>query len=234
MFKTFTITYNDQKCDDFGLKCKKRPNIPRGKERVERFNVAGRDGSLHRRYGTYEDIPIPINFNFIEKNRDRWHEAYRRAMKWIKRPTGELIFSDDQQFYRKVKDIEVEDSERTTREIGNLTIYFLCDAYYYLIDGSREIILENEIFNAYDRSAPIYRIVGEGFLTLRRNGREIRVNVGQEVTINTDLRLCYRDGNMQNTSMQGDYTDLFLEEGENHFSWSEGFKIYITPQWRVR
>ena len=234
MFKTYTIEYNGQKCDDFGLKCKRRPDIPTGKERVERFNVAGRDGSLHRRYGTYEDVQIPIDFNFIEKNRDRWHAAYRRAMEWIKRPMGELVFADDQEYFRKVKNVEIMGSERTTREIGDLTIYFTCEAYSYLQDGIRETPLEKEIFNALNRTTPIYRIVGDGFLTLHRNGRTVRVNVGQEIIINTDLRLCYRDGVMQNVSMVGDYTDLFLEEGENHFSWDGNFEIYITPQWRVR
>ena len=45
--------------------------------------------------------------------------------------------------------------------------------------------------------------------------------------------IAYRtDGTMQNTSLTGDYEDLYLIEGENKVSITSGFVLKIIPNWR--
>ena len=65
------------------------------------------------------------------------------------------------------------------------------------------------------------------------NGNEFVAEVGQNVTIDTDLMLAYRqDGRMMNTSVTGDYQELYLKEGDNTIEITEGFGLKVIPNWR--
>ena len=104
---------------------------------------------------------------------------------------------------------------------------------HYKISGSDKYDYEDVIFNNCDISKPIYFIKGEGICYLVVNGSEVKCNVGQNLTINTFLELSYReDGSLQNTSINGDYKDLYLIEGKNEISITEGFDLKIIPNWR--
>ena len=92
--------------------------------------------------------------------------------------------------------------------------------------------LNTVLYNDYLVSKPIYRVVGEGNLTLNINNKVIKANVGQELIIDTDKGLCYREDIVNNIALEGKYEDLYLQEGYNNFSWTDGFEIYITPNLR--
>ena len=99
--------------------------------------------------------------------------------------------------------------------------------------GKYEITDFENIYNPYSVSHPEYLIIGEGNCTLTVNGKTMEANVGQNLTINTDLMLAYRkDGEMQNTQVTGNYEDLYLAEGENQISISAGFEMTVIPNWR--
>ena len=88
-------------------------------------------------------------------------------------------------------------------------------------------------FNPYYISHPDYIITGEGVCVLTVNGKSMRANTGQNLTINTDLMIAYRlDGTMQNTAVTGDYQDMYLKEGDNQISVSSGFVLKVIPNWR--
>ena len=59
-------------------------------------------------------------------------------------------------------------------------------------------------------------------------------NVGQNLTIDTDLMIAYRqDGTLQNTAITGDYEDLYLLPGENVINITSGFNLSVSPKWRT-
>ena len=69
--------------------------------------------------------------------------------------------------------------------------------------------------------------------TLTENEKSMTANIGQNITINTDVMLAYReDGTLQNTSVTGDYENLYLAEGDNTISVTDGFKLTVIPNWR--
>ena len=75
---------------------------------------------------------------------------------------------------------------------------------------------------------------GEGVLTLTVNGKKVTANVGQNLTIDTELMMAYRqDGIIQNIALTGDYENLFLQPGDNAITFSPGFTISIVPRWRI-
>lgn len=88
---------------------------------------------------------------------------------------------------------------------------------------------------ACDRAGryPVYKITGEGNCTLTINGHPVTANVAQNLTIDTDKMVAYReDGTLQNTSVTGDYEDMYLWPGQNAITLTEGFTLTVIPNWR--
>ena len=82
-------------------------------------------------------------------------------------------------------------------------------------------------------SYPIYKIYGEGFCELVVNGKCMTSNVGQNLIIDTERKIAYReDGVLINTMVKGNYDELLLVEGENKISITAGFDFRIIPNWR--
>lgn len=234
MRATFHIFYNGETCKDVGLSVVSRPTIPIPKREHETIKVEGRDGELHRDKGTYEDIEIKISFNFVSKNADVWAEDLRKVKKWLYSGKDErLILSDDPEYYYKVKQAEMSDSERKARRIGSFDISFICEPYMYRIDGQEEKEVAKYLHNPYMKTQPVYEIYGNGEITLEVNGNQVKAEVGGKLNIDTKLGICYNaEKEISNASLTGEYEGLYLEEGDNTFNYTEGFKVVIIPNWR--
>ena len=223
----YFILYNDETNLDIDLLIVNRPSKPAPIMEYEEVKVPG-GKTLYREKG-YKDIDITISFNFISK--ESWDDDFRRMKKWLlNEGNNKLKFSDDFEVYYKVNKVTIDTPERVIKRIGRFNVTFTCEPYIYRdID---EIELNSVLYNDYLISKPIYRIVGEGYLTLNMNNKVIKANVGQELIIDTDKGLCYREGIVNNVALEGKYEDMYLLEGENNFNWPESFKIYITPNLR--
>lgn len=226
----YFIIYGDKTNLDFNLYITKRPTKPSTEMEYEEVNIVGGETLYREKY--YKDIEITIPFNFASKSPNVWENEFRNIKKWLNVKAEILKFSDDLDMYYKVKKVKIDSSERNVKKVGKFNAIFTCSPYVYLVDGKNERNLTNYIYNDGYIAQPIYRITGEGFLKLNVNGEEVQINVGQELIINTELGLCFRNGISSNVSLKGNYKDLFLKEGDNTFSWNGNFKIYITPNWR--
>ena len=113
------------------------------------------------------------------------------------------------------------------------TATFICHGCQYLVDGAREQGVEDVRYNPYFIAHPIYKITGEGVCYLEVNGNTMKANVGQNLTIDTEGMIAYRaDGTLANMKVSGNYEELYLLEGENEISITEGFDLKIIPNWR--
>ncbi len=226
----YFIIYNENTNIDLNLIMSNRPSKPSPVMEYEEVKVPG-GKTLYREKG-YGDIEISISFSFISKNPSDWEKDLRKIKRWLlSKGSNKLKFSDDLEVFYKVNKVTMDITERILRKAGAFTIKFTCDPYVYIEED--EIELSSNIYNEYIPSKPIYRIVGEGYLTLNINNKVIKANVGQELIIDTDKGLCYRDGIVNNVALEGRYEDLYLQEGENTFSLNGDFKIYITPNRRT-
>ena len=107
------------------------------------------------------------------------------------------------------------------------------DGLKYLINGMNEYDISEINKNPYLMSKPIYKIKGEGICTISVNGKTVKANVGQNLTIDTELMIAYReDGTMNNTAITGDYESLYLPEGDLSVTATSGFDVKIIPNWR--
>lgn len=232
MFGEYEVSYKNENNRQHGILPVRRPSIPAPERRVAETEIEGRDGVLLEDGETWGPIVISVEFNFMAPP-ERWGEVYREAKKWLLKDTGNMQFADDPHYFYKVLSCRITDSERTSRKIGKFTAEFTCDPYTYMMSGLHELDPEEEIFNYGEISHPVYKITGNGYCTLAVNGKTMKAIVVQNLTIDTDLMITYQeDGEMKNASVIGNYEDLYLQEGDNEISITEGFELKIIPNWR--
>lgn len=216
------------------LKVVNNPTAPAAVPKSQTYDIAYQDGQLYEADGTYEDIEIPVEFDLIGPA-DDWPLIYRGARRWLlqKCKGHHLILDANRNIFYKVKNVRIEEITRTSLTVGKFTTVFTCDAYEYLRSGMYERTAEDVKYNPYSTAKPVYKITGNGSCTLTVNGKTMKATVGQNLTIDTERMLAYReDGTMMNTSVTGDYEDLYLQPGENEISITSGFGLSIIPNWR--
>ena len=229
------IEYGGIRGSSMKIYARERPAIPAARVRREQIVIPGRDGAVYESDETFEPTEIGIPFNYIGKESE-WADRWRVAQRWLAKENAKLRFSDDDGYFFWIDHVELDENERTTRRIGNFTATFTTRAgLYYLNSGLREHSKEEIQWNPYETSHPLYKITGEGVCTLEVNGNRMTANVGQNLTIDTDRMMAYRqDGTLQNTAVSGKYKDLYLTEGEIDIDISTGFDLKIIPNWRCR
>lgn len=228
----YNFIYNNKSSLEFSAFVVNRPNIPTANENIKEYSVAGRNGTLTVREGTFPDITISIDMVYTS-DADQFAETFRSLKAWLfAKEDNRLFFSDDAGFFYVVKNVTVSENERTKRYIGNFTVNFICEAHQYAVEGYEFMSMAAAKNNPYDLCHPIYKIVGEGVCTLNVNGKSFRVNVGQNAIIDTDKMITYReDGVLQNTIASGDYEDLYLMHGDNTITATSGFTVTVKPRW---
>ena len=177
-----------------------------------------RDGSNILDVYLFSDIILSLNLNInnIEDNR--------------------LIFSDDIDMYYKVKYCKLQVIERNRKKKGNFEVTFVCSPFIYYKTGDEEIVNPSVVHNpSYLIAKPIYKIEAEGLISLIVNGKETKFNIGQELLIDTELELCFREKTKNNIAFEeGWYDYLFLNKGENTIEWKGDLKsLIVIPRWRV-
>ena len=227
----FSVSFNGITDMESGVLAVRRPSIPAPVKVYEEIIIPGRDGALYVDQGRYEPIVIPVEFNFMSRPSE-WGNRYREAQKWLS-GSGELTFSDDQYHFYRVYYAEITDTERTSRRIGTFTAEFHCDPYAYLISGKEEMEKSAVEYNPYEICHPTYIITGEGMCGLAVNGKSMTANISGSLSIDTEnMEAVNGSGQNRNTSVNGDYEDLWLNPGNNTIGISSGFQLGIIPNWR--
>lgn len=231
--REYDLEYAGASATEHNIYVVKRPSIPAPERDYSECDIPGRDGVLYINEGTVRDIEITVEMNFMGEP-DEWFEYWRHAKKWLmQKGQNQLKFGDDVGYFYLVKKVVLSESERVCHEIGRFTVTFLFHGYQYLEEGCRRYKREDVSYNPYSISHPIYIISGEGRCTITVNGKNMTANIGQNLTIDTELMIAYRtDGTTANTAVKGDYEDLYLQPGENQIGITRGFSMEVIPNWR--
>lgn len=228
----YDIEYNGEKTADHDMYVVQRPNVPSPELGLEEIEVPGK-GTVYVRDGTVSDIEIQVDINFSVAS-DNWASKWREAKKWLLHyeNTGKLKFTDDKEFFYKVKKVSIDTAEREAYKIGRFTVTFTCEGYIYLESGSKEYSISSVLRNDYEECHPIFILTGSSNTTITVNGKKFMTNVGQNCIIDSDRMITYRqDGGLMNTYVTGDYEDLYLKPGTNTISTS-GASVKVIPNWR--
>ena len=228
------VKYNGIYGSSIGVFLKERPPIPAARRRKEEYEIPGRDGTLTYTKSDYEKEEIKLKFNFISKSEQDWNNKAEKAKEWLLSGGTQLIFSDDPDHFYKVTAVEIDTIDRPSARVGTFTVKITFESgLRYLLSGTKEIAYTAAKNNPYLLCKPIYKIIGEGVCTLTVNGKKVTANVGQNLTIDTELIMAYRtDGTLQNTAITGNYDDLYLIPGLNTISVTPAFTLKIIPNWR--
>lgn len=228
----FDVLIDGTSCNSMGILCVKRPDFPAPQKRYNELEILGRDGKLYQDTGLYEDVDIPIEFNYMDQAQN-WGERWREAKSFFL-GAKTLKLSDDSSVFWKVKKVYLSDNQRNSNRIGRFSVNFVLDPYTYLESGNGLYTAAQITENIYELSKPDYLIEGEGVCTLTVNGNEMTANVGQNLTIDTYREVSYRtdSGANNNIAVSGDYEGLFLPTGSVEISITSGFELKIRPNWR--
>lgn len=222
----YKIEYNGKSNDDFGVFLYDFPVLTLGEKNYDTYAVSGRRGELVGETNYISNASLSITFSVIS---DRFCANVREIMNWLT-GAGKLKTSDDPDCYYSVLKVNYGDIDREIRKYGRFTVNFVIDPYLYRDDGDYEYA--DITYNLYAECKPIYKITGEGMCTLTVNGKTMTANVGQNLTIDTDRMIAYRqDGTLQNTAVTGDYEKLWLPRGSCVISITTGFLLKIIPKW---
>lgn len=232
----FFIEFNDISNLDLAIHVIQRPSIPIPKKKFNEIDVDEYDGIAYEDLETYEDLEIQVNFNFLVDDIKDIRKVVKRVKNWLKQtPEDTLCFSDNKDYFYKVKKVVISNfTYENLYEIQNFNVTFTCDPWEYVIDGKEKRILNDYLENFYSTSKPIYTVIGNGECLLTVNGNECFLKVENSININCESGLIYYDNGEYCTSnvKLEEFSDLYLTEGTNKFSITNGFNAYIIPNFR--
>ena len=224
----YSIQYKERTSNSFGVFLYDYPEFSGAEKNYDEQSVAGRLGNLVGKDISKGNLEINCTFSVL-------HPSFMAEIREIKRwlsGTGELVLSDSPAIYYEVNKVNYGSIERELRHYGRFAATFICKPFEYLVEGKRECDTKEVLFNPYCVCRPIYKIKGEGICTLTVNGNTMSANIGQNLTIDTERMMAYRtDGELQNTSVTGEYESMYLKEGENEITITDGFDMKIIPNW---
>lgn len=215
---------------DLGIKVIKLPKISRAKERVNKYEIAGRSGSLYEFENTFDNYQKTVECILLPNaNIDNLFNVLRG--------TKEFIFSNELDKKYKVMISNVIDLDYVLRKYKSFILQF--DTFPFKYSASEladflEITKATTIYNKGNlKSEPIITIFGRGDINININNKIYSLsNVNEKITINSEIMEVYKNNENQNNKYTADDFPL-LDVGENNISWSgEVVKIEIEPKWR--
>lgn len=232
----YQFEFNNETSVEHGVYIEHRPDIPIAEEDVEFVEIAGRESPIMIRSGRYDNIKITIECGFKVDDANEWSLRIRNIGRWLA-GSGKLILSDGNDTFYRVHRVIVGDIERVARKYGKFEVEFTCEPFEYLLEGTTKKTVSEAKYNPYSECKPQYIITGSGSCTLRVNGNAMTASVTDNITIDTERMLSYREDDesvkeLLNTKVSGEYDELHLMPGENTISITSGFTLSIVPNWR--
>lgn len=211
---------------DKNIMVNKLPNIERPNANIEKINIPGRNGHLTQDDGTYQGVIKQCECSLEDYD-------INDICAWLT-GSGEVIFSNEPDKFYKATIINKIPFAKIIPTFHSFIVQFDCQPHKQSID--KNVITLNESGTVYNpgtsNSNPILKVYGTGSIDLVINANVIHLtNVSEYVTINSDLMDSYKDTELKNNDMSGDFPELIT--GSNSISWTGTVtKIEITSNWR--
>lgn len=222
--------FRDIDSRSMGVRVTKMPETVRAERRVERVEIAGRNGSLHVDEGTYDSYDRTMECALI--NRRRLDEVAA----WLV-GSGKMIFSTEPD---KVYDVVISNKisiAQMMRVFQKFQVTMDTQPFKYSVNraGERlELLAPKVVYNPGTVYAqPKITVYGSGDITLSVNGTSFPLSaVDGYLTIDSESMEVYKGGESRNSKFGGaDFPRL--ETGKNAVSWTGNVeKLVIEPGWR--
>lgn len=209
---------NKDSYKDLDLLFVETPAIPISIENTENISIEGRNGTLTRKLGTFNDKIIKVQFRLNTKD-ERYYRKIDEIILWLTNISNKnLTFSFDKERKYVVKSITgVESIQRQLEWYGDFEVTFICDSFKYPIyddtitTTQKTVILYN---NGTYKSEPCIKLTGSGNITLSVNGKTITLNsISEYIELDSMYFLCKKGLANEMLKMNGDFP--IFEVGEN-------------------
>lgn len=199
-----------------GLLIQSLPAISKPQMRVEVEEIDGRDGDIVTKlgYAAYEkEVEIGLHGNF----------DINQVIEFFS-TEGEVIFSNEPDKIYRYALYDQIDYERLIR-FRTATVSFHVQPFKYSTEADQTITSSGAtVTNSGNvESKPTVTITGSGTITFTLNGQQIFIiEMGDQtsITIDAETLEAYSGEILMNRSVQGDYTNLRLDSGDNTLSWT--------------
>lgn len=237
--------FNDENSLDFGLAVKERASYKAAERQVEYIEVPGRNGSLLRDKGTFNNVEemVPVYLYAEDRSVNNIREEASRLINWLKSPRGWCTFqySDDPYYFMMAHmpgELELTEVFHLFN-IGEGELNFIRKPERFSTEGyqirtiskSGEIIMNPEAFESY----PAIKVYGTGDITLYVNNYAIGLTgVTDPITLDSQMQNSYTDKNgiIVGANQKVKNTLPKLQSGANEIAWiGDVSKIEISPRW---
>lgn len=213
---------------DLGIIINKLPSIIKAEKNISKIDVIGRNGFLTQDYNTYK--PCVKSVECTIKNL----ENIDAICTWLD-GNDNVIFSNEENRIYKATIINQIPIDKIARTYHRFIIQFECQPFKYSRNDNPiiKITETKEITNPGTvESTPVITIYGYGSIDLNINDNIINLtNVADHIIIDSEIMDCYRDGQLMNNYMKGNFP--MFKVGTNKISWMGNVqRIEIKPNWR--
>ena len=222
--------FRDIDSRSMGVRVTKMPETVRAERRVERVEIAGRNGSLHVDEGTYASYDRTMECALI--NRRRLDDVAA----WLV-GSGKMIFSTEPD---KVYDVVISNKvsiAQMMRVFQKFQVTMDTQPFKRSVNpfgDTLELTKPQTVHNKGTIYAqPKITVYGRGNITLHINGTAFPLSgVDGHITVDSGSMEVYRGSESQNSRFGGAEFPR-LEAGENAVSWTGNVeKLVIEPEWR--
>lgn len=236
----YYIEVNGERSDFLGLKMLVGMDRVNAEDDVEEIEVLGRDGVLIR--DNQRKRPVRRSFEFTVQDEFELVNIEEKLTNWLDfKDFREATLSWDDNYVYRIRPSKAYNLDEIVFRFGKVRLEFQFHPVKYSRSGKREVqlksgdILHNRECNV---SQPVFKIEGDGDISIFVNGRETRFeNVQDGVIIDSERRLVHWDTRPQWQKMmrlsENDFP--YFDVGENKVTFTgDVTKLTVIPNWGVK
>lgn len=194
------IEWNGENSIDYEVVVRKLPVFQVGEERVEEYEIPGRDGSLHVADGSFAAYEVDCELTMM--NDSRRNEVFA----WL-RGSGELTTSDDPEHLVKARVVSKIEPSRIVPLVKDFVVTFRVQPFRYERSPETVTLTASGTINNPGTvdCYPTITVTGTGTLTI---DSDAYVFSESGVTMNSEIQECYAGTVSKNSTVSGGFPIL--------------------------
>lgn len=221
------VYFKGKTSDEFDLVVNDIGRRKKAEEKVERTPIPMSSGDLVTHTGEYESYERQMIF--VSRDNQQLSDIYE----WLD-GYGILRTGHDEGGFFYASVIGGVDRTPIGPLLNELIVTFLVEPFFYLDSGATtfELTEPSTLHNLGSlESQPFVKVYGDGDIQLEVNSQVVQLkDVQESITMDTKLKMCYRDTLNMGRKMIGQYIEF--EKGSNVIRWSGNVdKVEIIPRW---
>ena len=228
-----TFTYNSTASSAYGIKVEYCPDYYVPQREQTRIHVPGRDGDLVLDTGAYKNFDRSYDIYFNAKS-SKFQTVASSVVTWLCGTGGYHCLEDtyETDIYMMAMVENQSALSNFMNYMGRARVTFNCKPQKWLKSGETEVTLTSgaTTSNAYMPCFPVFRLTGNGTLTVNGNTITVTNNSGKTITIDCETQNAYTGTDNRNAdiTVTGDFP--YLKSGNNTITFTNS-TCKMTPRW---